>query len=427
MNDRYVAFKILQRIEKDKAYSNLTLDSYLTQNSESLYSSAFVSVLVYGVCERLLTLDYILSKYLRQPLKKLKPDVLTVLRMGVYQLKFMDSVPASAAVNESVKLIKKSGSAFASGLVNSVLRNVSNDEIEYPQTDNIFYDLSIRYSCPESLVKQFADDYSIEDAEGILSSSLGRRSITARVNTLKTDTNTLVTSLKSDGIDAEKSELLENYIIFNKVNDIEGLLQFKEGLFHIQDISSGFCVKALDAHEGMTVLDVCSAPGSKSFSAAEDMNNKGRVLSFDIYEQRVGLINKGAKRLGIDIISSQVQDASVFNPSLEGIADRVLCDVPCSCLGTIGHKPEIKYKDFAFIDKLCELQYNIISNSARYLKDSGQLVYSTCSLSKRENEQVCERFLNEHSFFEAVGEFKTYMPHRDYTDGFFVAVFRRKN
>jgi 16S rRNA (cytosine967-C5)-methyltransferase len=427
MNDRLVAFKILNRIERDKAYSNLVLDSYLQQFKAEVYSSAFVSVLVYGVTERIITLDYVLSQYLTKPVKKLKPEVLTVLRMGVYQLKFMDSVPDSAAVNESVKLARKNGCEFACPLINSVLRKISQDEINYPDTENIIYNLSIKYSAPENLVKHFCDNYGVENAEGILEYSLKKPEICAKVNTLKISTDNLLESLKADGVSARKSDMVENYIVFDGFKSVDSLEQFKCGLFHIQDHSSALCVKALQAEENQTVIDVCSAPGGKAFTAAEYMNNKGRIIAFDKYEQRVDLIRKSAERLGIDIIDAKCRDASLADESLYNTADRVLCDVPCSCLGTINRKPEIKYKDFGFVDKLCELQYNILSSSSLYLKQGGLLVYSTCSLNKNENENICDRFLKENGNFEKYGDYRTLLPHIDKTDGFFIAVLRRKN
>ena len=427
MNDRLVAFKILNRIERDKAYSNLVLDSYLQQYHAEVYSSAFVSALVYGVTERIITLDFVLAKFLTKPLKKLKPEVLTILRMGVYQLKFMNGVPASAAVNESVKLARKNGCEYACPLINSVLRKVSQSEIEYPETDNAIYNLSIKYSAPETLVKHFCDNYGVENAEGILEFSLQRPKICAKVNTLKTNSDELIASLNKCGVEAHKSDIIDGYIEFDSIQSVESLEEYKNGLFHIQDLSSALCVKALQAEENQTVVDVCSAPGGKAFTAAEYMNNKGRIIAFDIYEQRVDLIKKSAKRLGIDIIDARCHDSSVTDESLTGIADRVLCDVPCSCLGTINRKPEIKYKDFGFVDKLCELQYNILLNSSLYLKQDGLLVYSTCSLNKNENENVCDRFLKENGNFEKFCEYRTLLPHIDNTDGFFIAVFRRKS
>ncbi len=426
MNDRQVVFKILNKIERDKAYSNLTLDTYLSKNENTIYSSSFVTALVYGVTERLITLDYVLEQYLTKPIKKLKPEVLTVLRMGIYQLKFMDSVPVSAAVNESVKLVKNNGCSFASGLVNSVLRKVSQNEIVYPDTDDEIYNLSILHSCPYDLVKHYVDDYGKENAVGILSYALGEQSVFARVNTIKTDIDSLIKSLENEGVSAVRCNGIENHIRFIKPGSIEKLPQYQEGLFHIQDISSAMCVKELEIEEGMTLVDVCSAPGGKTFTAAEYMNNKGKVFAFDLYEHRTNLISKGAERLGINIINVRCADACVLQPDLINTADRVLCDVPCSGLGVIGRKPEIRYKDLASIDKLSQTQYNILVNASNYLKKDGMLVYSTCSLNRAENEEVCDKFLKEHTDFVKEKDYRTLFPHINNSDGFFIAVFRRK-
>ncbi len=425
MNDRQSAFKILNKIEKDKAYTNLALDSYLRTNAGEVFSSSFVTALVYGVTERIITLDWVLSRYLQKPLKKLKPEVLTILRMGAYQLKFMDSVPDSAAVNESVKLAKNNGCAFASGLVNSVLRKVSADELEYPETDDPIFDMSIRYSCPRSLVSHYCADYGTENAEGILSQSIGKQSIFARVNTLKTDFDKLKISFVKDNIEITPCDGIENHFELKTHCAVESLAQYSDGLFHIQDISSAICVKSLELKENMTLIDVCSAPGGKTFTAAQYMNNKGKIHAFDLHEHRVKLISDGAKRLCIDIVSAQQWDALAVKDDLKNTADRVLCDVPCTGLGVIGRKPEIRYKDLGSIDKLNQTQYNILVNASEYLKPDGLLVYSTCSLNKAENENVCDKFLSQHPQFEKHREYLTLFPHINNSDGFFIAVFRR--
>lgn len=425
MNDRQTAFKILNKIERDKAYSNLTLDNYLQNGAGEIYSSSFVTALVYGVTERLITLDFILNGYLTKPIKKLRPEVLTALRLGVYQLKYMDGVPVSAAVNESVKLVKNNGCAFASGLVNSVLRKVSENNTDFSKIDSQDEALSVKYSCPLPLVRQFISDYGYDNTVGILSHSLGKPKTYARVNTLKTDRDTLLGLLNEQGIKAKAVEGFDKYIELCEFSSLEKSDCFKNGLFHIQDLSSGKCAELLEAKEGMTVIDVCAAPGGKSFTVAEIMNNKGKIYSFDLYESRVKLISSGKDRLGIDIISAAAHDSSVCNEKYLAAADRVLCDVPCSCLGTIGRKPEIKYKDLGFIDKLSQLQYNILLSSSRYLKADGLLVYSTCSLSKKENEEVADRFLKENPDFKKACDYHTFLPHIDGTDGFFTAKFRR--
>lgn len=416
MDDRFLAYKILNKIERDKAYSNLTLNSVL--NKYEATSSAFVCALVYGVLERKITLDYYLSKVLSQPIRKLNPQVLTILRMGVYQLKFMDKVPVSAAVNESVKLSRKVKCAFASGLINSVLRKISSQSIELPETDNKIYDFSIKYSCPENLVTQFVEDYGITYTEQILRASVGAVPTFIRVNTLKITPDELCKELFKEDIIAEickdnasSLEILSGKSIFKSQC-------YKKGYFHAQDLASQQCVDFFSPQKGDVVFDVCAAPGGKSFTMAEVMENKGEIYSFDLYEHKINLINDGANRLGIDIINGMIGDASVYNPNLKK-ADKILCDVPCAGLGVIRRKPEIKYKDFGFVDKLCELQYNILNNAALYLKEKGVIMYSTCSLSKKENQDICNRFLDEHKEFKNGGMF-TVQPSES-SDGFFYA------
>lgn len=423
MNERQTAFQVLNRIERGNAYSNLVLDAQLKQ-SDTAGASAFVTALVYGVTERKITLDYILSAFLRQPIKKLRPEVLTVLRMGVYQLKYMDKIPVSAAVNESVKLVKKNGCAYASGLVNSVLRKAAASTVTYPDRSDFVNYLSILYSCPPSLVSHYIRDYGEENAEGILSSSVGAVETVLRVNTLKTDVAHLRETLRVQGFETEIG-ILENTLIVKSGGAISACKAYGDGLFHVQDFASAYCVQALDLHPDQILADVCAAPGGKTFTAAQIMQNRGKIYAFDLYPGRVNLIANGAKRLGISIVDAGVHDASEMFPALQGKADRVLCDVPCSGLGTIRRKPEIRYKDLAFVDNLTELQYNILINASKILKPGGVLVYSTCTLNRAENEAVCNRFLNENTDFESLGDYRTLLPHKDGTDGFFFARFSR--
>ena len=419
MNERRTAFDILLKIEKDKAYSNLVLDSVLTDGDAD---SSFVRYLVYGVIERKITLDYYLSLYLKQPISKLKPQVLVILRMGVFQLKFMDSVPAFSAVNESVKLSKQTGCAFASGLVNSVLRKLSEDDTPLPSDDSL-KSMSIRYSCPEGLMNQYIDDYGIDDAKGIAENAINVPPVYLRVNTLKTDPDSFVKLLDKAGVKTEKCMLADNALKILKGNVFD-TPYIREGLCYVQDLSSQICAAKLGAVKGETVFDMCSAPGSKAYTIAQYMENEGRILAFDLHQHRVELIKKGADKLGIDIIDAKVSDSSVFDASLPK-ADRVLCDVPCSGLGVIRRKPEIKYKELSQIDNLPDLQYNILLCSAEYLKVGGTLIYSTCSLNKKENESVCDRFLEENPGFVKKEDYLTLLPHKNDTDGFFIACFTR--
>ncbi|MBQ2963305.1 MAG: 16S rRNA (cytosine(967)-C(5))-methyltransferase RsmB [Clostridia bacterium] len=432
---RQTAFEILNKIERDKSYSNLTLDSFLCSANLSGADNALVSALVYGVLERSISLDYCLSRHLKQPLKKLKPQVLTALRLGTYQLFFMDKIPVSAAVNESVTLVKKNGCAFASGLTNAVLRAVSNEGFVLPdETQKLKY-YSVKYSFPENLVALWIDSYGEENAVGIMSSCAGRPPLTIRVNTLKTSQEELTALLKKDGVTAEESTVV-NALNLEKSGSIEKLSSFEDGFFHVQDAASQLCAKALEAKPDETVLDLCSAPGGKAFTCAQYMENRGRILACDIHSHRLALIKEGANRLGINIIDVLRSDASAFNKDMPQF-DKVLCDVPCSGLGIVRRKPEIRHKSLEENSALPELQFTILSNAARYLKKGGRLVYSTCSLNPAENERVCERFLKDNKDFtiKDISDITdnvytnngmiTLMPHNNSTDGFFIAVFER--
>ena len=431
-NPRQIAFEALIKTLRDGGFSNLTLDATLSKSELDTRDKSFVSNLFYGVIERQLTIDYQLSKYLSKPLKKLKPEVLMLLRIGAYQILFMDKVPDSAAVNESIKLSKKNGATYASGLINAVLRKVSAKGVVLPDENNTDEHLSVKYSCPLWLVKKWINEYGISDTTAFLEASVGNADTFIRVNNTKVNADELVNILTDEGVNAEKT-YNENTLKINlNGKDIEKLNSFKNGLYHVQDIASQLCAKALDAKEGDVVFDLCSAPGGKAYTVAERMNDKGKVLCFDIYENRVNLIVKGAKRLGLSSIDGRVGDASVFNCEL-GLADKVLCDVPCSGLGIIRRKPEIKYKSENELSDLPEIQYSIIDNASKYVRKGGRLVYSTCTLSKAENEDIVAKFLENHMDFKAVSVFDdcvsgtniTLMPHKNQSDGFFIACFER--
>lgn len=432
-NSRKIAFEALLKIEKDEAFSNLALDAVLSKSQLDTRDKSFVSNLFYGVIERRLTIDYNLSAYLTKPIKKLKPEVLTIMRMGAYQVLFMDKVPNSAAVNESIKLAKSSGCAYSASLINAVLRKICSNSLVLPNPEKTAEYMSIKYSCPEWLTEKWINEYGEEDTRCFLEASLKASDIYIRVNTVKTDEDTLIDKLSDEGVYAEKTYNKNTLKINLKGKDVARLMCFKDGLFHVQDIACQLCAKAVNAQENELVYDLCSAPGGKAYTICETMNNKGKVLCFDIYENRVSLIKKGAERLGLTCIEGAVGDASVYNEKLP-LADRVLCDVPCSGLGIIGRKPEIKYKSESELSDLPEIQLSIICNAAKYVKVGGRLVYSTCTLSKTENEDVCNSFLSHNANFVPMGVFsqdddcmKTLMPHKDESDGFFIACFKRED
>ncbi len=427
---RQTAFEILNKIQRDNAYSNLALDTALEKTEIENKDKRFVSALVYGVTERRITLDYNLSLYLSQPLKKLKPQVLTALRLGAYQILFMDKIPNSAAVNESVKLVKKNGAAFASGLVNAVLHKISNNGL----TDD--GSMNVKYSAPEWLCKMWSESYGTENAEKILEASFGPVDVSLRVNTTKTTAEKLCSILSDEGFECEINGIVDGALTVKNGGAVHKTNAYSDGLFHVQDIASQLCCKALGANENETVIDICAAPGGKSFTIAETMNNSGNVISCDIYKHRLKLIEDGAKRLGLSNIKAVENDGSAFNSELP-LADKILCDVPCSGLGVIRKKPEIRFKKSDEVDKLSDLQYSILCISSRYLKIGGKLVYSTCSLNPEENENVIKRFLAEHDDFRSVRvlpevkryaddtDYLTLMPHIHGSDGFFISCVER--
>ncbi len=433
---RQIAFEILLKIEKDKAYSNLAIDSAVKAFCPDSTDCAFISRLVYGVTERKITLDYIISGCLSQPISKLKKEVLVILRLGTYQLVFSDKIPASAAVNESVKLVKNNKCAFATGLVNAVLRKVSTEGFSIPQDIDPVKRMSVLYSAPEELVKFLSYHYGENNAEEFLKSALMSKKIIIRVNTVKTTPEELKTLLEKEGVGVSETSV-HNAFQINVNKAVYELESYKKGLFHVEDISSQLCIEALAPFENCTMIDVCAAPGGKSFTAAEHMNNKGVLYSCDIYESRTDLIKEGAERLGLDCIKTFVNDASEFNEDFPK-ADRVLCDVPCSGMGIISKKPEIKYKKLDDIKELLPIQRKILETASKYVKDGGRLVYSTCSVNPNENRKICDAFLKEHPEFTSVkalphiertvdeGDYLTLMMHKNNCDGFFIAVFDRK-
>lgn len=432
-NARQIALNLVNRMENN-AYSNLILNKALQSSDLDDRNKRFVSTLFYGVIERKITLDYYISKFSSKPLDKLDDVVLGILRLGIYQLIYMDSVPDVAAVDESVKLTRLAHKSSASGFVNAILRNIIRADKKVELPENFLENMSVRYSCPEWLIENWLKFYGEEHTEDILKSTVGKPKITARVNTNKISSDELVNVLKSEGIKSSKNEYVDFCLDIDNII-IEKCQAFKDGLFHIQDVSSQICCDVLGAKENDIVLDVCAAPGGKSFTIAENMNGTGKVLSFDLHEKRVKLIKDGIKRLSLKNVVADVSNAKEDNANMP-MADKILCDVPCAGFGVISKKPEIKYKKYEELQSLPEIQFDILQNTSKYLKVGGELVYSTCSLDKRENDMVIERFLNKNTQFEGVSlsdkysqKFKDYkatiFPSDFNSDGFFISKIRR--
>ncbi len=419
-NARKIAVNALLKVRND-AYSNITLNKTLNDNNLIGIERAFATAIFYGVLDRTITLDYVLSSNIKSPLKKVQPFALECLRVALYQIMFMDSVPDSAAVNEAVKLIKASKHRHLSAFVNGVLRNILRGEITLPDGTDA-KSLSIKYSCPVWIVESFINDYGVENAVSLLKESLKSPPITLRVNTLKTSDNDLLIKLNNEGIAAKKIPFDNALEVVGGI-DLSKSAAYAEGLFYVQDLASQTAVKLLNPKANEYVLDICAAPGGKSFTMSQYMNNGGKIVACDLYEKRVELISKGIDRLALKNIVALQNDATVINGNFEKF-DAIFCDVPCSGLGVIRRKPEIKYKDLTEYNDITQIQSKILENCDYYLKSGGRILYSTCTLRRCENEAIINGFLDKHSDYKVKYQ-HTFMPHIDGTDGFYCALLQK--
>lgn len=428
---RIAAVRLLTKIEKESAYSALSLSALLRNcDFDDKRDTAFTSVLVYGVLEHRIALDYNISCYLTDRISKLKPLVLNILRVGAFQILYMDKIPLSAAVNEAVNASKKLKVQYASGLINAVLRKIGSNGLVLPDEADKLQWLSTKYSINRDITEKLLSFYSRETVESFYNVFDGRRPIFIRHNTLKCTEEELVSSLSAEGVKVFHSDL-DGCFILENTGDIAGLEAYNKGFFHVQDKSSQLCCRLLDVKEGERVLDCCAAPGGKSFTLAQYLKNKGNLYSCDVFEHKIKLIENGALRLGISNLQTVLGDARKLNKSFSGL-DKVLCDVPCSGLGVIGRKPEIRYKSAEEFSQLPELQKEILYSCAQTVKDGGTLIYSTCTLNKDENESICDSFLNDFPEFSVseddyyrslTDDYITVFPSVDGGDGFFIAKF----
>ena len=422
MTAREAALKALYSIDADGAYINAALSAAQDSDKFSVSDRALITELIYGVVSERTAEDYIISRFSKVKIKKMTPWILNILRMGIYQIYFMDRIPQSAACNEAVKLAKRYSHRAGAGFVNGVLRSAARaaDGFEFPKTGDVVKDLSLEYSYPEWITKRLVGQYGAEKCEALYAENRRPHPPSIRVNTLKTDVDTLAELLAGEGIVCEKIGGLENCLKIKGGIDIKRSKAYNDGLYSLQNISSQLAVKALDPKRGETIIDMCAAPGGKSCAAAERMENCGKILSFDIYEHKTELIAKSANRLGIDIIQTKTADSAEYDSSLFESADRVLADVPCSGLGVIHKKPDIKYsrreKD---ILSLTEIQAKILNNAARYVKKGGVLVYSTCTILAEENGGQIQRFLTENTNFNVEYE-KQILTGADGESGFYI-------
>lgn len=439
MQPRELALIILSDIEKNQAYVTISFQEKTEKAGLCARDAAFVKELVYGVLKRKLTLDYTIRRFSSVRLKKISVPILSVLRLGLYQLFYMDKVPESAAVNESVKLAGKYGHKASRGFVNALLRRAAK-EGQAPVTEaDAITRLSVEHSHPEALVRLYVETFG-EKAEDLLRANNEIPPVFVRCNSLKTTREVLLKVLKEEGMTAVDGNCAASSLLLEN-GATQKLASYQEGLFTLQDQNAQLAALALMPKPGERVLDACAAPGGKTTHLAELMENEGEILALDVYEKRLFSVQEAAKRLGITIIKTQCTDASCFQDA-KGF-DKILADVPCSGLGVIRRRPDIKYKEnITDFSGLIDIQKAILTNCATLLRAGGELVYSTCTVNPLENEGIVQEFLQQHKEFSLMpienpyiygqaaetlqNGMGTFYPKADGGDGFFIAKLKKE-
>ena len=422
---REIAMLSLSRSERDGKYSNLEADAAIKKFGLEGAERALYTKLFYGVTERRLTLDYIIEKLTGRKTDTLSVNMRNTLRVSLYQIYYLDRIPDSAAVNEGVELAKKYERQSAAAFANAVLRRACKGEELLPQRkDGDIEWLSLKYSVNQDICALYVDSLGFDGAERLLLSLLKAQYMTLRTNTLRCTREELIARLTDAGIGCEATGASPFGVRLTEFCDIGTLNKAAEGLFIIEDEASQLAVLALDAAPGDTVADVCAAPGGKTVSIAMCMEDKGRIYAFDLHKSKIKLISKAALDAGINCISASVRDGRQPDESLLGKCDRVLCDVPCSGLGVLSKKPDLRYKDISELGSLYSTQRAVALASVDYLKEGGVMVYSTCTLNPKENEEQVRYLLKERSDLTLEYE-KTLYPHIDGCDGFYIAKLKR--
>ncbi len=430
-NEREIILEALGLILDEGRYFHIVMSGVLKKHAYlDVRQRAFIRRVTCGVVERLLYLDYCIDQFSKTPVRKMRPVIRNILRMGVYQILFMEQVPPSAAVNESVKLARKKGFSSLSGFVNAILRAVVKNKTDIVLPDEkkepVKY-LSVVCSMPEWITSMIMDMTGREGCERVLSAMLDERKLSIRISCMADDDERkkLALRIEESGARITPSGILPDAYYLEKSDDISRLPGFDEGLIYVQDIGAMMVVESADIKEGDTVVDICAAPGGKSIHAAQIMRGKGKVISRDLTEKKTDLIRENALRCGLSNIEVQTFDATVEDDLLKEKADVLIADLPCSGLGVIGRKPDIKYRvrpeDIAALQRL---QRRILKASCGYVKPGGTLVYSTCTITRQENEDNRDWIL-ENLPFEMISE-KRLMPGIDETDGFYILKLKRK-
>ena len=431
---RKAALPALEKCRRMDAWSDAVLGSVMDAEGLQGRDRALASSLCYGVLQHRMMLDHVVMQLSSIPLKKIEPKVLDVLRLSLYQIMMLDRIPNSAAVNEGVRLCKSSGFSRAAGFVNALLRRAAEGKYQLP-AGNAPEDLSLRYSHPLWLTEYFVERLGVDEAEQLLQCHNEEVPLSLQVNTLHSSAEKLLDELTALGLHAEAHTYLPECVQLSQSGDIRKLKQFCDGDFYVQDAAAKMAVLAANPQKNDRILDVCAAPGGKSFAAAI-LSGNGSVLSCDLHENKLKRILDGAARLGLTGIETAAMDAREFHSDFEGKFDLVIADVPCSGLGVIRKKPDIRYKDPTAFEGLPTIQLSILENVSRYVASGGVLLYSTCTVRSEENEDLVTRFLRGNLNFtledfvlpgncRCQNGMIQFWPHRHGTDGFFVAKLRK--
>ena len=431
MNLRNITYNIIYDVKHNKKYSNILINEVFARSNLKDEEKNFITYLSYGVLGNIYFLDYFIKKYSDIAFSKISNKAKIILEMSFFELIFMNSSQNYATVNESVALCKKVDFR-AKNFVNAVLRKISSSNpsnlrnYEFDDIKDKSERLSVKFSISKYISDRLIENYGFDFAYELMDSMSKTPEIFIRGNLIKTDFNTLKILLDENKLNYEVID--EKNMIFSLKNlkNIANLNIYKDGLISIQDYSSMLCVIASGVIENQTVLDICAAPGGKSIFMSQLMKNKGSILSMDISQNKLDLLSQQCKRLGIDIITTKVNDATIYNETYKEKFDVVLADVPCSGIGILRRKPEIRYKHADEIETLTEIQKIILENSSKYVKKTGRLIYSTCTLGKEENQNIIEEFIKNNTEFNITYQ-KEYYPNVDKTDGFYVCVMDRNN
>lgn len=429
VNVREIVLETLLLITRDGEYSHIALKSVLDKYQYlEKRERAFITRVVEGTLERMIEIDYIINQFSKIKVNKMKPVIRTILRSGVYQMKYMDSVPDRAVCDESVKLAVRKGFENLKGFVNGVLRNIGRnlETLTYPKESNTAEYLSVRYSLPEWLVDQWLREYDADTVRNIGEAFLKDRPTCIRYNSNMISKRELMQCLREEGVTVTEDMQVSCALYIKDYDYLEKLASFRKGYFYVQDVSSMEVAGWAAPKRGERIIDVCAAPGGKALHLAELMEDSGEVIARDLTEYKVGLIRENITKSGLSNIKAQQWDANIFDKEFEEAADIVIADLPCSGLGVLGKKTDLKYKMTPKIqEELTHLQREILSVICGYVKPGGRLLYSTCTIHKKENEDNARWFLKQRPDFALMKE-QQRLPGSDNGDGFYIAMFQKR-